>query len=418
MTDPSFSFRTTARLLSYGSWEHIPKWGRSFLSDKEAILLSLLMNLEFQLQDKNRIPPGEKMIQPGDWFLCSEGYITSSMEISLSSHYRLLKQLSKKNLIKIKKEKSKHPRRMIRLLWKNIAKNIERSNRNSPEKISYSNTCQNDRYKLKKRTEKNRHVINVLLHNTNNICRSSKNSDGSCRNLDKTLATFLRSKLSKKRKLIGNSSVLKNWANSFRLLRKEVGEEDLIEVLEWYCSHVGEEFVPVAYSASSFRNKFVRIQDAMNRSRKRKQSKPSFSFSPKERKEITHILTYLSSTLNWPKDSSKELPFLIEEAFFIYRNFRTKLYKMKIGLVRCPAPKKRIVQIIYDLLPSTSSFVREWCEQGHSRIANWDEWSGNVNMLRFSLDHKLFAKQCKSLLSSLGRNKPDQDWKDIQELVF
>lgn len=76
----------------------------------------------------------------------------------------------------------------------------------------------------------------------------------------------------KRVKKIDYSSHLPQWARSFRLLH----EKDKVElgrirvVLSWYCAALqdADPFLPVAHSAHSFRDKFLRIEDAMKRSKK------------------------------------------------------------------------------------------------------------------------------------------------------
>lgn len=57
------------------------------------------------------------------------------------------------------------------------------------------------------------------------------------------------------------------WADHFRMLRDVDGIEDktVAKVLAWYCAHLGEQYVPQAYSAQSFRTKFAPIQSAADR---------------------------------------------------------------------------------------------------------------------------------------------------------
>lgn len=57
------------------------------------------------------------------------------------------------------------------------------------------------------------------------------------------------------------------WPEIFRKLRQinKVSPERIKLALKWYAKNIGEQYVPVAHSAQSFREKFTRIEDAMNR---------------------------------------------------------------------------------------------------------------------------------------------------------
>lgn len=67
------------------------------------------------------------------------------------------------------------------------------------------------------------------------------------------------------------------WAQAFRRLHEvdKVPVLDIREVLRWYCSVVRQgdliqdnsSYIPIAYSGATFREKFLRIQDAMERKR-------------------------------------------------------------------------------------------------------------------------------------------------------
>lgn len=60
---------------------------------------------------------------------------------------------------------------------------------------------------------------------------------------------------------------IRGWPEIFRKLRQinKVSPKRIKRVLKWYARNIGGEFVPVAYSAQSFREKFTRIEDAMGR---------------------------------------------------------------------------------------------------------------------------------------------------------
>lgn len=80
-------------------------------------------------------------------------------------------------------------------------------------------------------------------------------------------ANKLYTAVAAKGKIFGNKR-LDKWDADFRdfLCNTDVGKERFEQVLNWYCKHIGEPFVPAAYSADGFVKKFVQIADAMERS--------------------------------------------------------------------------------------------------------------------------------------------------------
>jgi len=84
-------------------------------------------------------------------------------------------------------------------------------------------------------------------------------------------AEKLRTALLARRKLMVPADV-KKWAASFRkfLIEADISREELDPVIAWYCEHIGEDYVPHAFSADSFCKKFVQIKSQMELSSKLK----------------------------------------------------------------------------------------------------------------------------------------------------
>ncbi len=59
----------------------------------------------------------------------------------------------------------------------------------------------------------------------------------------------------------------RKWAQHFLTFRIGYGlkKSRITKVLNWYIAHFGDKFVPVAYSAKTFCDKFFQIEDARNR---------------------------------------------------------------------------------------------------------------------------------------------------------
>jgi hypothetical protein len=68
----------------------------------------------------------------------------------------------------------------------------------------------------------------------------------------------------------------KSWIRQFTELRLDdnVDKSRIKKVLLWYVQNIGkDQYIPAAYSAKAFRDKFLQIEDAMNRTNKAKSKK-------------------------------------------------------------------------------------------------------------------------------------------------
>jgi len=72
------------------------------------------------------------------------------------------------------------------------------------------------------------------------------------------------------RRKVQKNSDLRQWANVFRQMREtdNVSKKDIHETIQWYAEHINDEFMPEAFSASTFRRKFAdgQFESAMKRS--------------------------------------------------------------------------------------------------------------------------------------------------------
>ncbi len=85
---------------------------------------------------------------------------------------------------------------------------------------------------------------------------------------DRKAADKLHAVVSKHIKVNCNANMTA-WSNHCRLLRERDGvpPEDIKAAIKWYAKNIGGEFIPEAYSAGTFREKYVngKIPAAMNR---------------------------------------------------------------------------------------------------------------------------------------------------------
>jgi hypothetical protein len=113
--------------------------------------------------------------------------------------------------------------------------------------------------------------IGKCLVTGNNKClvtnsRHSKSGDSKTtpNSFDKAASTKLYSIILTQKNINLNT---RQWPDIFRRLRtvNKIPPQRIRKVLDWYGENIGEEFVPVAHCARTFREKFSRIEEAKKR---------------------------------------------------------------------------------------------------------------------------------------------------------
>lgn len=125
----------------------------------------------------------------------------------------------------------------------------------------------------------NTNTPKILTNKKNNKLSGNKNRPTAIeRNkkyyyLSKRLASIVQFK--KNIKIDGHK--LNNWSNSIRQLIETdgVSKERIHAALIWYRKHYSDDFVPVIESGQTFRDKFIRLEAAMNRSKSKTDSQQS-----------------------------------------------------------------------------------------------------------------------------------------------
>lgn len=347
-----------------------------------------------------------------DWFVCSEKFISDHLSISLQTQRRQFLSLRTKGIIKTKSDVRRHPSRLVRVNVGKLRKFMPIKNdslRHSclsiiiPEETSETRSSLVRKIKPRVKKKLGGRYASIYSKeenkNINNILKLGFLPT------DVRLAKVLRSCLNKKRKLIGKRPRIQNWANEFRLLRKDVEASIIKKVLAWYCNHLDDMYVPVAYSARSFRSKFVRIKDARTRNL-------GLAFvRPRKKIRLTPEAKSLSESLlgemTWPKNSSAYIPTMVQTAMIEYKWFRSRLYKLH--------KKNKMARLMWECLPK--NYIERWFARVNKQIANWDAWTGNMSMFDFKITHSTFVSFCLGELKREGRRDPAKDWEALLELI-
>jgi hypothetical protein len=134
---------------------------------------------------------------------------------------------------------------------------------------------------------------------------------------DQMTCRELKRIVSKHIKVNGKAN-LREWANQFRLMRERdgVSQDDINEALEWYDDHIGEEYIPEAFSAKSFREKYSsgKIPAAMKRTKTQPVKTDSQGRTPDEL-ERDHVWATLMNRQEgrMRKPSREELDEVLDE---------------------------------------------------------------------------------------------------------
>ena len=188
--------------------------------------------------------------------------------MSIHSFRKIVKQWEKKKIIKTK-NKGLPLKKWYRINEKLLAKHISelKGNHLNPQvtqndKITYSKrqlkVTQNDKIYNKNKVRES----NTVVPKGSNGLISSKNADIS-KSFDYRMSSKLYESLAKKRKIMRKVDLVR-WSKQFAKFRidNNLSKMDFKKTLMWYCKNIGGEFVPRAYAAKSFCDKYVRILDA------------------------------------------------------------------------------------------------------------------------------------------------------------
>ena len=103
---------------------------------------------------------------------------------------------------------------------------------------------------------------NTVAAKGNNGLISSKN-DNISKSFDYRMSSKLYESLAKKRKIMRKVNLVA-WSKQFAKFRidNNLNKVEFKQTLIWYCKNIGGEFVPRAYAAKTFCDKYVNILDA------------------------------------------------------------------------------------------------------------------------------------------------------------
>jgi len=161
----------------------------------------------------------------------------------------------------------------------------------------------------------------------------------------------------------------KSWAKIFTTLETELGRKRVHTVLKWYRAHFGEEFVPVAYSAQAFADKFLRIEESMKRSNKRDQIAEPIVPTEEETKVMQDL-----EILTWPKGAGATLPASVRESLSQYHSWEKVLRRFRTTHKDEHTYCRFIDQLYASMFLSPRSFLLVWYQRIYDKAQNWEGW--------------------------------------------
>lgn len=177
----------------------------------------------------------------------------------------------------------------------------------------------------------------------------------------------------------------KQWAAAFADLREKIGEERIRVALDFYSRHFMGDFIPRAYSAHGFVEKFEKIEDAMRRQ--------PISIIPKKYLAQAKQGQRDAGDLHWPNDEKADELVFIQSSLSNYHKFLADLDKCsKLETITCDL-NDLAQYVLYGIQADAREFVVMWWLPLVHRIAwQWERWDGNLKSWIFRPSHSHYQK--------------------------
>lgn len=231
------------------------------------------------------------------------------------------------------------------------------------------------------------------------------NSDDSKRketSFAKQSALRLYTILKSRRKMFRKLNVA-TWTTEFENLLSSTSEDRITRALNWYEDNVGNENVPKAYSAKSFRIHFIRIEKRMI---EKGVSTGEVELSPLSRKITARV-----STKFWPLGCRDEVPLLIEQSVLFHSQFVKAFQKVEMRM-RDKRPSKkdelfrrRMIRFIYYIKGRYilhHTFVERYVLEVQKRLQGWKSWTGSLLSYSMDIDQQTFRFIGRSFAADWG----------------
>lgn len=220
---------------------------------------------------------------------------------------------------------------------------------------------------------------------------------------DRLIAKRLRNLVHTKTRYVPRTK-LDTDAKQIKLLRAQVGDEKLQQVLTWYESNIGKPFVPQAYNGKELRAKFHKLEQAAHRSGSVNLADVEISLRAKNIHSRLKLLT-------WPKGSDQLLLPAIQKSLDFWSDFRRRLVTSRNQAIAeatnrsgSPIERNKSILLLNHLLNSLPpQFVEDWYHHTQRRLVLWGDWSGNPSALVLNQYDPFFMSFGRGLVANYGR---------------
>ena len=225
---------------------------------------------------------------------------------------------------------------------------------------------------------------------------------------DVKIARSLFYKLSRKGLITSRRSSISTWSRQIAALHTHDGFDPhtVYDVAKHYLLHLGEKYVPQAFSGSSFRKKFIDIQRAIIRLTGKDPEEVILVISEKALELEKDIEEFL------PENHPNDLPPLIQKSIDNASDLLKRLDILRSS--HSEFPVSRYLEIVKDYIPeSPELIVEEWFNGILEKYMYWEEWNGKLYL--FSIDSKRLCQfgVIADLVSSEGR----EIWEELYPLL-
>lgn len=193
------------------------------------------------------------------------------------------------------------------------------------------------------------------------------------------------------------TALLVKSVNEFRVLKKTYPEDKIDLVLDWYCKHAGEEFVPRVDGAKAFRMKFEDIVRAMEREGGVRQVSAEAELMAKEALAINA----------WPVEVASVLPQIVQKSLDEWR-----LFSLFLSEIQETEFVKNVCQYF------SIHFVDVWLATLHIKFGYREHYIGNPMDLAFSPSKSLFRESFWRKWSYQWTTQPNQFDKLLDDLLL
>ena len=205
-------------------------------------------------------------------------------------------------------------------------------------------------------------------------------------------------------------NIKNNSINHFSMLRDrdKISFQEIEKTINWYAKNLEDQYTPKTYDAKTFRKKYHRILNAVKRTQNQSPETQEIEITSEAEKIVEQLQTKI-----WPKDTSEKLAPYVQLSLNNYKKFYAKITKLSEqepdeNLNRSDRIKSRnsksIINHLIESLSSPTHFISSWFDNIWERTHNWEQWSGNLKPLMFTIGSNEFEKHISNLFVSFGRS--------------